>query len=381
MEHKRRSFYIACMILFFLGFEAGGFQISLMQMTGEFGISGVKGGLLVSAQQAVVIIMPFLAGIAADRMGKKKILLLAGSVFLCGCIGITMLKEYALLLCSIALIGSGYSICESVTSAYVTDCYKEKAGRYVTLSQCFFSAGALLSPQLMEVGFIFGNVNWKWNFIISGVGCFGAALVLAAFGKNRTYEAARREGEKQKTGKEILCLGIAMFIYGSLEVGVSYYINGFLSTELKSPQAAVWALSLFWLFMIPGRMLGGIFYKWRKKILWGGYLLTGILLIGVSFLNNGITAGVLFGCVGLMLSPIWPFLMSWAAENYGAQSAAATGILSTGCGIAGTLTPVLLGWSIDIGGLRKGFLLLGFGAFIGAIFVVLYEQITKNRMK
>ena len=83
MEHKRRSFYIACMILFFLGFEAGGFQISLLQMTGEFGISGVKGGLLVSAQQAVVIIMPFLAGIVADRIGKIRVLLFAGSIFLC----------------------------------------------------------------------------------------------------------------------------------------------------------------------------------------------------------------------------------------------------------------------------------------------------------
>lgn len=378
MEHKRRSFYIACMILFFLGFEAGGFQISLLQMTGEFGISGVKGGLLVSAQQAVVIIMPFLAGIVADRIGKIRVLLFAGSIFLCGCAGVTMLEEYALLLCSIALIGSGYSICESVTSAYVTDCSKEKAGRYVTLSQCFFSAGALLSPQLLKVGSILKNVNWKWNFIVSGVGCFGAALLLAGLGKKSTYEVARKEGENRKAGKEILCLGIAMFIYGSLEVGVSYYINSFLSTELKSPQVAVWALSLFWFFMIPGRLIGGIFYKWRKWILCGGYLLTGIFLISVSFFNNGIAVGILFGCVGLMLSPIWPFLMSWAAENYGAQSATATGILSTGCGIAGTLTPALLGWSIDIGGLRKGFLLLGLGAFVGAVFVALYEQIVKK---
>lgn len=378
MGQGRKTFYAASLLLFALGVESGGFQISLMQMMEEFDLSGTYSGMMVSAQYSAIIIMPILMGRIADRADKRTILLLFGTVFLVGCVGIVSLRKYVLLVCSIFVIGSGYSVCESVLSAHLTDIYKACAGRYLTLSQCFFSIGALVGPQLVEFGRIFWGLDWRFLFVASGVCGFFSVLLLRTFRTKKESETIRRIMAK-KPGKEILLLALGMFIYGSLEVGIGYYINSFVTLELHAPKRAALLLSLFWLLMIPGRVLGGMFYNCRKNGMFAGYVFAGICLLGVSMTDRLWMAGILFGLLGVAIAPLWPYFMSIAAEEYADSSATATGILSTGCGIGAVISPVFLGRCVDIGGLRMGFRMLAVLAFLGIAAAFFYFRVVDRK--
>jgi len=118
MKKRRVQMTAICFaILFLLGFEAGGFQISLLKIVEAAGLSSSVSGVLVSAQYSAIIIMPLLVGGIADRKGKRKVLTVFSLIFGAGCIAMANFQIFAALLISAFAIGTGYSVCESMVSA------------------------------------------------------------------------------------------------------------------------------------------------------------------------------------------------------------------------------------------------------------------------
>lgn len=371
MEHGRRTFWAASLLLFALGIESGGFQISLLQMMEEFDLSGTYSGIMVSVQYSAIIIMPFLIGRLADYGDKRRILFGFGVIFLLGCICLTSVRTYVILLCSIFIIGSGYSVCESVISAHLTDIYEERSGKFLSISQCFFSVGALVGPQVLKIGTKYLEWDWRYLFLISGFFVFIAVLWIRTVGTKRNVQKV--DGKTlEKPGKEIYLLVFGMFTYGTLEVGIGYYINSFVSMELNAADKSAEILSFFWMFMILGRILGGALYRWRRKSMICSYFAAFLLLIGISVSSQIQIVASLFGMLGLIIAPLWPYYMSVAAEEYQENSATATGFLSAGCGIGAVTSPILLGKCADLNGLRMGFLILAIFAVLGMSICYLY---------
>ena len=94
-------------IVFLLGFEAGGFQISLLKIVEMLGLPDSASGVLVSAQYSAIIIMPLLIGGIADRKGKRKVLAVFSLIFGTGCIAMANVKPFVALLFSAFAIGTG----------------------------------------------------------------------------------------------------------------------------------------------------------------------------------------------------------------------------------------------------------------------------------
>jgi len=352
-------------IVFLLGFEAGGFQISLLKIVEMLGLPDSASGVLVSAQYSAIIIMPLLIGGIADRKGKRKVLAVFSLIFGTGCIAMANVKPFVALLFSAFAIGTGYSVCESMVSALLAELYQEKSGKYMNLSQCFFSLGAMVSPQLLD----FGSTRLGWNYQSLFFICGAAGVlvgVLAIFqARGEVGRTAEEEERSAKIGKEILLLAAGLYVYSSLEGGVSYYMDGFVSRELMKPNHAANMLSLFWFFMILGRLVSGMLYRYRRQLLNICLLGTGLSL-GVLVLMPSLLMGyVCFSLVGFFLASVWPNLMGLAVESYEGNSAQAAGILSTGGGIGAVLSPLMLGILMDGAGLRIGFAALGVLAVMG----------------
>ena len=82
MKDRRGRLTAVCFfILFLLGFEAGGFQISLLKIMEAEGFSSGLSGVLVSGQYGAIIIMPLLVGGFADRRGKRRVLTASCLIF------------------------------------------------------------------------------------------------------------------------------------------------------------------------------------------------------------------------------------------------------------------------------------------------------------
>ena len=369
----RRFFPIACICSFFLGFESGGFQYSLLKIATELNISGVQNGILVAAQYSAIMVMPVLFGKIADRVGKRRILFFFCLVFCLGCLGISVFPGYVFALGSVFVIGAGYSVCESMSAAILADEGSGKSGQLLSYAQCLFSLGAVLSPQYLR--FVERAAGWSWEslFMTCGAAFFGVALVLrpCSHGDDflkKTVSMAKDSGGKQRIKGRFLLLIFAMFVYGGMEVGISYYIDTYLRSVLQMAEQTADVISMFWLLMIPLRFINGMLYKYKRAILPACLFTASLALVylGAGPPNPG-GGWLAFALLGGCLGPVWPILMSTGAESDRKNSGLLTGMMSVGCGCGAVLLPILLGYSVDHWGIRNGFLVTGVLSVCGGL--------------
>ncbi len=381
MRNRRWRLTAVCFfVLFLLGFEAGGFQISLLKIIEAEGFSSGLSGVLVSGQYGAIIIMPLLVGGFADRRGKRKVLAASCLIFALGAFGMSSLHAFGALMLSAFAIGTGYSVSESIGSALLAEVHGEKSGKYMNLSQCFFSLGAMVSPQLLEYGS--RSFGWSYQSLFRICGAAGVAAgisVIALTGKDTIQEAASDQEVSQPIGKEILYLAAGLFVYAGLEGGISYYLDGFAARELMRPEHGANMLSLFWLFMLGGRIICGMLYRFRRLLLKLSLLGTGLFLILLSLFPSLPMGYVCFSMTGFCLASIWPNLMSLAVESYEGSSGRAAGIISTGAGFGSVFSPLLLGMLMDGAGLRPGFGILGLFALLGVLICRGYYKVMEKK--
>lgn len=364
-DRRDRLTAICFFVLFLLGFEAGGFQISLLKIIEAQGFSSGLSGVLVSGQYGAIIIMPLLVGGFADRRGKRKVLAASCLIFAMGAFGMSSFHAFGALMLSAFAIGTGYSVSESIGSALLAEAHGEKSGKYMNLSQCFFSLGAMLSPQLLEYGS--RSFGWSYQSLFQICGAAGLAAsigVIGWAGRDTLADTSPKE-DSMPIGREILYLAAGLFVYASLEGGISYYLDSFAATELLRPEHGANMLSLFWLFMLGGRIICGLLYRYRRRLLAVSLLGTGVLLILLSAFPTLSMGYVCFSLMGFSLASIWPNLMSLAVEGYEGNSAQAAGIISTGGGFGAVFSPLLLGMLMESVGLRPGFAILGILSLLG----------------
>lgn len=380
MRNRRWRLTAVCFfVLFLLGFEAGGFQISLLKIIEAEGFSSGLSGVLVSGQYGAIIIMPLLVGGFADRRGKRKVLAASCLIFALGAFGMSTLHAFGALMLSAFAIGTGYSVSESIGSALLAEVHGEKSGKYMNLSQCFFSLGAMASPQILELGSRSFGWSYQSLFRICAIAGLAACVLVPVWSGKDVPAAVSTEKEVRPIGREILYLAAGLFVYAGLEGGISYYLDSFAATELMRPEHGANMLSLFWLFMLGGRVICGLLYRYRRVLLGISLFGTGIFLFILSIFPSLAAGYICFSLIGLCLASIWPNLMSLAVEGYEGNSAQAAGIISTGGGLGSVLSPLFLGMIMNGAGLRVGFGVLGVFSLAGMLICGGYYRTMEKR--
>ena len=89
------------------------------------------------------------------------------------------------------LIGAGYSVCETLSSAVLGDLDREKGMQYINLAQGFLSVGAVISPILLRLCDQRLGTNWRLVFLI----CGAAVALLAVLLANTPFPPAARNSD------------------------------------------------------------------------------------------------------------------------------------------------------------------------------------------
>lgn len=376
MNKRQKSFFIISIyILFFTGFEIGGFQISLLDLSGTLGISDLQGGIMVAVKYSALLFMPSIWGKAADRVGKMKILYAACIISTLGCVILNLLKSYYLVLICVFLIGTGGSVVESIAAAMLTDCYQEKSGRYINITQCFFSLGAVTAPQVLEFVKFRWGWNWSFLFLLCGGAYFTVSFILLYYIKNGWTESrviqSPPKGIEETGSREINRAGIyliaALLIYGGLEVGITYYLDTFASLEQGGGKISADIISLFWIAMIPARAAGAVLFRYKKQATLICYVGVAFALAALSFSESAWILYFVVVLAGTCMGPIWPNLISTIAEANYKNSGFMTGIACSACGMGAIISPVMMGYITQTGGVRQGYLILAVFAAVGSI--------------
>ncbi len=364
MKKTPRLVLVLSALLFCYGFLLGGQQLVLITAAQEFGMGVLGMGTMVSVMHISSTIAPALMGVLADRIGKKRVLVFFAILFGCGCLLAAFAPWLWAFLGAMLMVGAGYSVCESLTSAVCVDIDPKQGARYINLTQCLLSAGAIIAPIVLAQ-----VENWRLLYISVGVPLLLIGLVLSRMAFPTAEKAAAEKGASSVKvlllSPIFLCFMAAMLMYVGLENGFGYFIEPLYAIKTTGASLSAYGISAYWLGMTVSRLIYSFLPYSPRKTVQMSFLAAAILFIALILVPSGGFCVALCGTVGFAYGPIWTTIVAGAAERFPDQKASVTGLISASCGLAGILYPIAMGAITETMDIRAGFLILVGSALAG----------------
>ena len=366
--HPRWVLTVLCTVLFFYGFYLGGVQLVISEVSRTYGQNAAGMGGLIAAQHIAAVVLLVALGVLADRIGKKPVLFIFAAIFALGCFLAGLSQSLGVYVIGAVCVGAGYSVCESVSSAVLSELDDEKGARYINLSQAMLSLGAVISPFLVQRMQKSRHASWRLPFLICAAAYTLLALLLlmTAFPKRQSIAHERpRTRTNFFASRAFRLLFFSILLYVGLENGISYFAESLFSVRLSAGDLAAAAISAYWIGMTVSRMLFSAVLRNPKKTLIGCFLASAAFLLALAVSKNPTVSLVCCFAAGFSYGPIWSTLVAQATGLFPEASAGAAGVMSAGCGIGGMIFPVLMGTVCDIFSISMSFFFLAFLALGG----------------
>ncbi|HWR23748.1 MAG TPA: MFS transporter [Feifaniaceae bacterium] len=357
-------------LLFFIGFEIGGYQLVLRNVSNEFSMTPLGSGLLVAMQNAGFVLAPLLFGTLSDRVGKKRTLFGFMLTFILGCALAAAAGGMWAFIAGVFLIGIGYCMCECIGTAALADAFPEKSAQYINLSQSLLSFGAVVSPILIQWGTEAFSWNWRTVFLICGI---GYAMLLPPFFFARFENASGASIQKRMPMRAFFrsaafsLLFFSVLLYVGLECGIGYFTESLFALKLSSDRLGAYAISAYWLCMAVSRFVCSFSPISPQKTLLIGFGASFVLFSVLAVSGSPYLSLVLCGLIGFAFGPIWSLLVDLAAKEFPQHTGGAIGLMSAGCGLGGMVFPSLMGFLSDRSDIRFAFIMLSATALAACI--------------
>ena len=355
-------------LLFCYGFLMGGQQLVLMTVCGQFGLGVLGMGTLVAVLHVASTLAPAVVGAVADRIGKKKVLVIFAIVFGIGCLIGALSGFLAMFVIALLMIGAGYSVCESLASAVCVEVDAQNGARYINLTQCLLSVGAILGPIVLSNLPALPFASWRMLYLLCGI----PLIVIGIWLSQLPFPAAERAAaEKTSAGRlwlspVFIAMIVCMFLYIGLESGFGYFVDILFSGKVSGAALGAYGISGYWAGMAFSRLIYSLRTYRPRRTVQLSFLAAAVGFIALILAPSGYLCIGLCALVGFTYGPIWTTIVASAAQRFPQHKASATGLMSASCGLAGILYPVIMGAIVDTLDIRIGFILLALSAVLGA---------------
>lgn len=333
-----------------LGIYISIYQSIINTINRDYSISNAVAGVIISMHFIGSLVAPVIFGEISDRVGKKAVVIEAFIIFIIGLLLVYLFHSIVIVAIGIFLIGGGFGVIEGTLSGLLSDVNAGEANRVISISQIFFSIGAVAGP-LIVLSLIDLYSGWKELFLFLIILYCAALVYLVQLKFERNYNVTRYDqgliSVKLVKKKIFILLCISIFIYVGIEEGVAFWLNTYFKSTYNASQLWAYALSGYWGSMIIGRYIVSRFAKYSKQLMAGGLLVSLLFLVTALLVKNSIICFICFIGVGLGFSAIWPIIMSMAAGYYPEYTGTALGILMTCSAAGGIIVPFLIGFIAD----------------------------------
>jgi fucose permease len=360
--------------------------ICLPEISKTFSTDLSEGGGMETARNFVVLIVLLLAGILAQRWGKKRFLTLGQYFIAAGLLLGSFSQNYPTLILAVMMMGIGGGFSEALLNPLIVDIHPRQSGKYLNISHAFYPVGimgsALLFGEMLTRGY-----SWRLIFQFAAAG----ALIIAVYTTVLRFPPSEREdGSYPKLFASILKLGsfwlfaAVIFLGGSIEAALTFWSRSYVETYLSEiPRSGAIAVVIFAAAMAIGRFLTA--YLANKTSLNNIMIGSALLGVGVSILVP--LAGTLFwfygllALAGLAVACFWPTILA-EADDYMQVNTTILMVLLACVGIVGFgLTPWIIGLIGDSSELKSGFAIIPL-LFIGLVGLLLVERkLSKKEIK
>jgi fucose permease len=360
--------------------------ICLPEISETFSTGYSEGGGMETAKSLVVLVVLLLAGILAQRWGKKRFLVLGQYFIAAGLLLGSFAQNYPTLILAVMMMGVGGGFSEALLNPLVVDIHPRQSGKYLNLSHAFYPVGimgsALIFGELLTLGY-----SWRFIFQIAAVG----ALLVAVYTTVLRFPPSEKDDSSYpKLFARILRLwgfwlfATAIFLGAGIEAALTFWTRSYVETYLSDvPRSGAIAVVIFAASMAFGRFLTA--YLANKISLNSIMIGSAVLGVGVSVLiplaTNLYWFYGLVGLAGLAVACFWPTILA-EADNFLPVNTTILMVLLGSVGIVGFgLTPWIMGMIGDSAELRAGFVLIPL-FFIGLIVVLVIERkLIQERVK
>jgi fucose permease len=342
--------------------------ICLPEISRTFSTDLSEGGGMETARNMVALVILLLAGILAQRWGKKRFLTLGQYFIAAGLLLGSFSQNYPTLILAVMMMGVGGGFSEALLNPLVIDIHPRRSGKYLNISHAFYPIGlmgsALLFGEMLTLA-----ISWRVIFQIAAIG----ALIVAIYTTILRFPLEKKDDSSYpKLFATILKLrgfwlfAAAIFLGGSIEAALTFWSRSYVETYISDvPRSGAVAVVIFAAAMAVGRFLTA--YLTNKTSLSN-------IMIGSALLGTGVTALLplatsifwfyaLVALTGLAVASLWPTILA-EADNILPVNTTILMVLLASVGIVGFgLTPWIMGLIGDQTELRAGF------AFVPLLFI------------
>jgi putative MFS transporter len=334
---------------------------SLPAIVHDLGISYAQAGFLFTLLSLGSLFGSSVGAIASDYLNRKRILVTFGCLFACGLICMGFIPGYVALCVAVFVFSLFGSPIGAIGQSVMLDIYPGQRSRLLSIQTLFGAVGSFIAPLLVAIN-IAGGMAWRWPFLET------AALVLLLMSIVALVKIPNSSADRSSRvplisimrNPNMVVAAVLVFFYVAVDLGFSYWLAEYFSTELGvSMRLSSAAVSVFLVGVITGRLTTSWLVKRiaTKHILVSGLLLaSGALLAFLLVPTVGVK--VALACIyGMGIGPVFPLLVSKATEEYPQQSGAVTGLIFGCVSLGGMLFPLLLGILATTFGIERSYFL------------------------
>jgi len=229
----------------------------------EFHLSMTVAGAFHYATMAGIAFAGIFLGYLADKLGRKKTIILGLILFALNSYLFSVGKSFQFFLVLLVISGTAIGIFKTGALALIGDITRSTTEHTATMNSVegFFAVGAIIGPAIVA-RLLAAGTSWKWLYVIAATICV-VLIVIASFVRypqtTRTVEQPIDLKRTLGMMKNPYALGFsaAIFLYVAVECAVYVWMPTLLATYHGSATfMAAYAISIFFILRAVGRFIG-----------------------------------------------------------------------------------------------------------------------------
>jgi MFS transporter, DHA1 family, quinolone resistance protein len=360
----------------------------------QYHLSNVAAGAFHYANMAAIALAAIFLGFLADRLGRKKTIVLGLIIFALNSFLFAAGNDYWYFIALLFVSGVSIGIFKTGSLALIGDISVSTAEhtRIMNTLEGFFGVGAIIGPAIIAA-MLKADFSWKWLYVIAGGICTVLIVIALLVKYPKTVKSIEEPIDFKRTMRMMMnpyALGFStcIFLYVAAECAVYVWLPRYLEGYSGSFIAlATYAVSVFFFLRAIGRFLGA----WvLKRFKWTSVMALFSLAIFLCF-AGGTMGGLpfaiwLFPLSGLFMSMIYPTLNSKGISCFPkTEHGAVSGVILFFTCASAALGPLAIGAVGDaFGHLKYGFVLATIFAallFAGLLLNWIYDPARERLVK
>lgn len=366
MSRKAKVLAASCLMYFLFYMDRVNISSLAPVISKELQLSAFDIGLVFSAFAYPYALFQIIGGYVGDRLGPKLTLALCGLLVATATIWTGLAGGLAGLISARILLGAAEGPAfPTATRALATVMPPAERGFAQGITHSSSRLGNAVTP--LVVAALVAVSSWRASFITFGAcSLIWTLLWVTIYGTDKAVDeraSGRASGEDKvaflTVVQRVLPITLVDFCYGWVLWTYLNWTPLFLSHQYKLDlkHTAVFATGIF-LAGVVGDTLGGLISDYLYKryrslgisrlgVIAAGFALSLLFIVPVVYTSDLVTAAILlsaaFFFLEFIVSPIWSLPMDLMPQ----QSGTASGIMNFGFGMAGIISPVVIGGLVD----------------------------------